>query len=982
MSSKTRKLIWSVPLMATLAVVGALAVFVALGLPNAAPAEAQGAIVPLAPFVTVVPGPAKLTVSWYPGNNGGSPITGYTLKYKVSTGESTYTTVLFDASTQTYTITELTNGTAYKVLVNAKNAIGSSLNSEVKSGTPGAVHTSVPRNVSISKITDESFEVTWDAPDDSGGSTISGYTVEIAPADGDADCTDSTTPSDRKSECTDLSNNQAYTVTVTTTVNGTPGGTAAPGTAGAKTKKSATVTASEAKISGFSTSPNGKADIRLDIKLSTELAISGSVVLFLEDDFIVPDTISRDDVFFSSTGANNGGGALIRAARIVVDSDDYDHTGVAAHTIRVSVPDMNPDPDTESSVPDNAVLTLRITNEAGIRNDTQAGTYEVAYEILGPTESINGDFEMALPDLVVPAKVALSDENNKRDYELTITGSGLNSGRKATAYVLENHTGSMPSCATVVADGESVGSETVGGDHTAVVVDTVTTDDYSPGKTNYICMVDDNSPTKRMTTVEQFEMEASVAASPAEVNSGDEVTVAIRDFEDFDSADDVKSVELAGEKVWTSASGDTDNFVVRVDVNDKELTFDMPGGVSGSVEINVKVGDTSKQTSITVNPSGLVLSKAEVAPNESIVITGSGFSERSKILVTKFTIDGHQLVVDESGTEDSGAKEYVEITSAGTFSASVNIWTVDDATSNPALDAGTYKIEVEDVEGFTGSTEVTILPPTLVVNPTSAGPRDYIKISGANWPVSTSDDDREVEIEVDGRDRNADIDSTGRFFLEYQLKATIQIGIEHTIKVTYTEDDRDDIEEEITFIVPSSNVVITPTAAAPGETIDLDMTGMPIHRLVDDVIIDGADRLGNANFNTNADGAVMVTGVLVPYADPGFYPVRVKVGDETAVVQLEILAEPRATGAATPLPDALTDLGDNLVRVFFFNSDNKVWSFFDPREEFAELNTLTEMAAGQPYWILVSAGQENVVLNGKTKRFSCEGGDCWNQLVW
>ena len=44
MSSKTRKLIWSVPLVATLAVVGALAVFVALGLPNANPAEAQQAV--------------------------------------------------------------------------------------------------------------------------------------------------------------------------------------------------------------------------------------------------------------------------------------------------------------------------------------------------------------------------------------------------------------------------------------------------------------------------------------------------------------------------------------------------------------------------------------------------------------------------------------------------------------------------------------------------------------------------------------------------------------------------------------------------------------------------------------------------------------------------------------------------------------------------------------------------------------------------
>ena len=43
--------------------------------------------------------------------------------------------------------------------------------------------------------------------------------------------------------------------------------------------------------------------------------------------------------------------------------------------------------------------------------------------------------------------------------------------------------------------------------------------------------------------------------------------------------------------------------------------------------------------------------------------------------------------------------------------------------------------------------------------------------------------------------------------------------MEHTITVTYDEDERDDIEEEITFTVPSSNVTITPAAAAPGETI-------------------------------------------------------------------------------------------------------------------------------------------------------------------
>ena len=350
--------------------------------------------------------------------------------------------------------------------------------------------------------------------------------------------------------------------------------------------------------------------------------------------------------------------------------------------------------------------------------------------------------------------------------------------------------------------------------------------------------------------------------------------------------------------------------------------------------------------------------------------------------MSEFKIDDHQLVVDESGTEGTGADEYVETTSSGTFSASVNVWTHDDATDNPALDAGTYKIKVKDVNGFSGSAEITIMAPTLMVNPTAAGPRDYIVITGENWPVSTSDDDREVDIEVDERDRNADIDSTGRFNLEYQLKATIQIGAEHTITVTYEEDGPGSIEKEITFIVPSSNVTITPAAAAPGETIDLEMTGMPIHRLVDDVIIDGADRLGNANFNTDADGNVTVTGILVPYADPGFFPVRIKVGEETAVVQLEILAESSVRGAASPLPGAVMDLGDSVVRIFHFNTSSKVWTFYDPRPEFEGLNTLTELAAGQPYWILVSENVGNVVLNGRTRNLTCVGGDCWNQEVW
>ena len=200
--------------------------------------------------------------------------------------------------------------------------------------------------------------------------------------------------------------------------------------------------------------------------------------------------------------------------------------------------------------------------------------------------------------------------------------------------------------------------------------------------------------------------------------------------------------------------------------------------------------------------------------------------------------------------------------------------------------------------------------------------------------------------------------------------------------MTYKEDDNPgSIEEEITFIVPSSNVTIIPAAAAPGETIALEITGMPIIRLVEEVVIDGADRLRDS-YTTNNEGNVTVEGIVVPYADPGFYPVRITVGDDTAVIQLEILAEDTVRGAASPLPEALMNLDDNLVRVFHFNTTSKVWTFYDPRPEFEGLNTLTELAAGQPYWMLVSENVENVLLNRQTRNLTCVGSDCWNQEVW
>ena len=364
----------------------------------------------------------------------------------------------------------------------------------------------------------------------------------------------------------------------------------------------------------------------------------------------------------------------------------------------------------------------------------------------------------------------------------------------------------------------------------------------------------------------------------------------------------------------------------------------------------------------------------------------------------KSRLTASPLVVDGSGVEDVTSTEAeeadrpddageaaVKTTSSGQFTVTVNVW--HDGAGNPALDADEYTIKVTDANGYEGKAKITILEPTVMVTPLVAGPRDTITIRGTNWPVTTSDDDHDVDISIDGKTRSVSIDSIGRFNYSYQLSGGIDIGMEHEIVVMFTTNpDIGDIEETITFSVPSANVVITPPAAAPGESIDLEITGMPIYERVTQVTIDGGNRMGGTAINTDSEGDVTITGIVIPFADPGFYPVKIVVGTggsaETAIVQLEILAESDVRGVASPLPGAVMDLGDSVVRIFHFNTSSKVWTFYDPRPEFEGLNTLTELAAGQPYWILVSENVENVVLNGRTRNLTCVGGDCWNQLVW
>ena len=55
--------------------------------------------------------------------------------------------------------------------------------------------------------------------------------------------------------------------------------------------------------------------------------------------------------------------------------------------------------------------------------------------------------------------------------------------------------------------------------------------------------------------------------------------------------------------------------------------------------------------------------------------------------------------------------------------------------------------------------------------------------------------------------------------------------------------------------------------------------------------------------------------------------------------------------------DVFASVGDRLVRVWQFDNATQSWSFYDPRPEFADFNTLTEVSSGQIVTAILSEGE-------------------------
>ncbi|MEQ8415297.1 MAG: fibronectin type III domain-containing protein [Imperialibacter sp.] len=118
---------------------------------------------------------SSTTAKWMAPANGGSPITGYMLQMKEGVGGE-YTTV-YTGENLAYTATGLQAGESYYFKVVATNTIGDSPASVETSVTPPATVPGSPLSVEATSASASAVDVTWEAPEETGGFPILGYRV-------------------------------------------------------------------------------------------------------------------------------------------------------------------------------------------------------------------------------------------------------------------------------------------------------------------------------------------------------------------------------------------------------------------------------------------------------------------------------------------------------------------------------------------------------------------------------------------------------------------------------------------------------------------------------------------------------------------------------------------------------------------------------------------------------------------------------------
>ena len=709
-----------------------------------------------------------------------------------------------------------------------------------------------------------------------------------------------------------------------------------------------------------------------------------------------PASTSNFDADPESKGYNSIEEITFNPASIAVDGKE----------IILTFPDVRPEGDiTKKSFDAGTNFKVIIYQSAGVSNPTAARTYGGAAGVAHEDREIFVSFS----GVSVPSKVMLTRKAGDKEDQSKITAGivvprvvqldeedgGLGDPVTATALGFENGGTLHFFLDKKDSKGEPDGKLNAGEDILCSVPKvegnmgscsfTVTTPTFGSG-TSYVNAVDGDG--KEVSNAKggdnEFTLKASIQVTPAGGSPGEVMQVQLSSFP---ANVGVTAIKLSGDYIcgglnpagvtipctYTVGSQGTASIPVKV-----------PNwAVAGIQELVVEAGGEDSDAKVTIVGPRILPTPQTVVANQRISLVGSGFSPNSKLgddteagrAVSRMSIGGYDI----PWSKVNDGKD-VDVDDGGNWSASLDLPLVDATTGT-----GERALRATDSLGRGGAVMLNLAARSFDITPESGRVGTLAVVRGMGYP-SKNDEGHSFTIDViykvqEGGEARVSVvpDASGRFEVQLRVPTTASIPSTNQVEVSFKhESGGTNVVESKQHFVPEGVIMLSETSGGPGTTITINGEGFKSFVPVESVKIGAIEITPAPKPSTDING-MMEFAVLIPGLDVGIQTIEVKVGGTTSSTGFTVTESGIAPGDIKPTAEAVEDLGENLVSVWHFNNDTKVWAFYSP--ELADGNTLTHMITGETYLLEVKSTQQ-VILNRDTRDLTCVGGNCWNQIVW
>ena len=571
---------------------------------------------------------------------------------------------------------------------------------------------------------------------------------------------------------------------------------------------------------------------------------------------------------------------------------------------------------------DTTIIDFR--RAAGITLPIRHGDYDVE---VSTTETDDDGVENRVS---VERQVKVSPTSGTRGTEVTITGKGFLDGTakvsiganySVNANIDDGAFTTMVDTAVKDNDGNNVFdgsvSETAG-------------DNDTDRNTNIV--VSDSNEESAMTS---FEIKPSFTFNPESPTPGEDVTISLVDISGAPT-----SVTFTGApKIMNVAATDDDPAVVNIrdsDGDDSTTTgwkVQVPGGTRiGTVRVTIDhpgVDDDLTKT-ITIGTKSLELSPSTAVPGQEITIQGSGFKGQA-------IIDRANVTIDTKPSDDASFNP-PDVDSNGNVSITMRV--------PNKVKGGSRQVKVTDSQNRIGVATLTVPKAAITVEPSSSLRGSTVTVSGTGFPandlIQIKYDDKPVGTALTG--------PTGDFTGTIDVPSFAGIGSTNDVEAD-PQLNTDAGSVTAKHSTPKPAVTLSPAIAESGSLITVSGANFAGFISVRSIQIDRANVTPVPAPNTDSQGAFTTSNVRVPQLDPGRYTVKVE-ADQMVTAFLEVVV---AVAPSAPA-DVFGSLGDRLTRVWQFDNATQNWSFYDPRPEFADFNSLTEVSSGQIVTVILSEG--------------------------